>query len=201
MQDTASSPAPTPAEVQTDTSGTGTAQSGTRAGRPRGAGGDRPARGAARLSSLSGADAARLFASRRAGQRPPADVTQTAGVLLAALPVGALQAYMVWAALDAGVPDRFTASMWTLVVGAAVVGAALAGTAIPVRRAVPAPWWAARVLSAVALVGAAAALRLAAQLADTPLMLVGVLSALLAITANIALWSTEVRRWCGARDV
>jgi hypothetical protein len=49
-----------------------------------------------------------------------------------------------------------------------------------------------------ALVGAAAALRLAAQLADTPLMLVGVLSALLAIIANIALWSTEVRRWCGA---
>jgi hypothetical protein len=125
-------------------------------------------------------------------------VSQTAGVLWAALPVGGLQAYMVWAALDAGVPDRLTASMWTLVVAAALVGAGLAATAIPVRRAVPAPWWAARVLAVAALVGAAAALRLAAQLADTPLMLVGVLSALLAIIANIALWSTEVRRWCGA---
>jgi hypothetical protein len=125
-------------------------------------------------------------------------VSQTAGVLWAALPVGGLQAYMVWAALDSGVPDRLTASMWTLAVVAVLVGAGLAATAIPVRRAVPAPWWAARVLAVAALVGAAAALRLAAQLADTPLMLVGVLSALLAIIANIALWSTEVRRWCGA---
>ncbi|KOX22298.1 hypothetical protein ADL05_03910 [Nocardiopsis sp. NRRL B-16309] len=145
-------------------------------------------------------DVRRLFTSRRAGQRPPADVRQTAGVLLAALPVGALQAYLVWAVLDAGVPDRFQTPMWTLVVGAAIVGAALAGTAIPVRRAVPAPWWTARVLAGIALLGAAHALRLAAQFADTPLMLAGFLSAMLAITANIALWSTEVRRWCGARD-
>ncbi|WP_304451580.1 hypothetical protein [Nocardiopsis sp. YSL2] len=211
MHETVSSPAPTHAEVQTDQAETdaartdaaqgGTAQDGgVRADKPGRA--DAARRAALRmrdgLASLPRVDAGRLFASRRAGQRPPADVTQTAGVLLAALPVGALQAYMVWSVLDSGVPDRFLAPMWTLVVGAAVVGAALAGAAVPVRRAVPAPWWAARVLSGVALLGAAAALRLAAQMADTPLMLAGFLSAMLAITANIALWSTQVRRWCGA---
>ncbi|MFE3459755.1 hypothetical protein ACFXKD_19610 [Nocardiopsis aegyptia] len=204
MHDSVSSPAPAPAEVQTDKNDSSDhAEAGDpRADGPRAAATGRrvPLRIPAGLTSLPRVDARRLLTSRRAGQRPPVDVTQTAGVLLAALPVGALQAFLVWSVLDSGVPDRFLAPMWTLVVGAAVVGTALAGTAIPVRRAVPAPLWTARVLAVVALFGSAAALRLAAQFADTALMLAGFLSAMLAITANIALWSTEVRRWCGARD-
>ncbi|NYJ36612.1 hypothetical protein [Nocardiopsis aegyptia] len=224
MHDSVSSPAPAPAEVHTDKNDkpdqaeaadtrSGAAPTdepttdGPRAAEPTAddsravaAGRRVPLRIPAGLTSLPRVDARRLFTSRRAGQRPPADVTQTAGVLFAALPVGALQAFLVWSVLDTGVPDRFLAPMWTLVVGAAVVGAALAGTAIPVRRAVPAPLWTARVLAVVALCGSAAALRLAAQFADTALMLAGFLSAMLAITANIALWSTEVRRWYGVRD-
>lgn len=111
-------------------------------------------------------------------------------------PAYALLAYQSWAMLDAGVPGRVVSDLWVLLVLSALVALGLVALALPVRRAGHVLWRASQFGALVALVVAVSALNIAAQLADTPMLLVGLLAAFFAIIVNIALWSTNVRRWC-----
>ena len=141
------------------------------------------------------ASTAALVAVRRPGVRPPLDVRQTCVLMFALVPAYGLLAYIAWDS-RAGLPAEYAGDLLTLMVVAAVVGVALAALAVPVRRGGHVLWRTAQFVAMVALGLTLATLHMAARLADTPLMLVGLLGALASIAANIALWSTEVRRWC-----
>ncbi|MBR8740754.1 hypothetical protein DSY14_03280 [Nocardiopsis sp. MG754419] len=105
-------------------------------------------------------------------------------------------AYLSWTMLSEGAPSVVVSDLWLLLVVASLVALGLAGLAMPVRRAGYVLWRASQFGSLVAFGTALFALFLAARLADTPLLLAGVVVALFAIIVNIALWSTNVRRWC-----
>ena len=107
-----------------------------------------------------------------------------------------LLAYQAWAMLDAGVPGSVVTDLWTLLVLSSLVALGLIALALPVRRAGHVLWRAAQFGALVALGVAVSALHMAGKLADTPMLLVGLLVAFFAIIVNIALWSTNVRRWC-----
>lgn len=155
-----------------------------------------PASPAPRPLGTALASAAGLVAVRRPGVRPPQDVRQTSALMFAAAPVFALSAYLVWDRLDAGVPGRFSGDLWALLVVSVLLGLFVAALAVPVRRGGRALWRAAQVGGVAALGVALAALFTAARLASTPLLVAGSLMALAAIVVSIALWSSEVRRWC-----
>ncbi|WP_285733442.1 hypothetical protein [Nocardiopsis sp. ATB16-24] len=147
-----------------------------------------------RLASVRASTAA-LVEVRRPGVRPPLDVRQTCVLMFALLPAYGLLAYVAWDS-RAGLPAEHAGDLLTLMVVAISVGAVLAALAVPVRRGGHILWRTAQFVAVVALGLTLATLHMAARLADTPLMLVGLLGALASIAVNIALWSTEVRRWC-----
>nr|WP_026117609.1 hypothetical protein [Nocardiopsis alkaliphila] len=107
-----------------------------------------------------------------------------------------LLAYQSWSMLDGGPPASMVGDLWLLLVMAVLVGLGLAALALPVRRAGYVLWRSAQFGALVALGTALFALYLAARLADTPLLAVGMPVVLGAIIVNMALWSTSVRRWC-----
>ncbi|OKI15325.1 hypothetical protein A6A08_11755 [Nocardiopsis sp. TSRI0078] len=117
--------------------------------------------------------------------------------MLAVLPAYGLLAYLAWERAGSGLPESFADDLDTLMVCAALAGLAPALLALPVRRGGHVLWRTAQVVAVAALGVALSALYMAARLADTPLLLAGALVAAAAIVVNIALWSTEVRRWCG----
>lgn len=137
-----------------------------------------------------------LIAAGRPGVRPPLDVRQTCVLMFLAAPTYVLLAVQVWLSLQEGVPRTVAVDLWVLLVVASLVAVTLVGLAVPVRRAAYVLWRSAQCGAVVALAVALGALNLAAKLASTPLLLVGILVALAAIVVNIALWSTEVRHWC-----
>lgn len=151
---------------------------------------------APRPFSVVPAPGASLIAAGRPGARPPLDVRQTCVLMFLAASTYVLLAVQVWSGLREGVPESVTVDLWTLLVVASLVAVVLAGLAVPVRRATYVLWRSAQCGAVVALVVALGALNLAAKLASTQLLLVAALVALAAIVVNIALWSTEVRRWC-----
>ncbi|MFD3687609.1 hypothetical protein ACFWTE_22675 [Nocardiopsis sp. NPDC058631] len=155
-----------------------------------------PATSALRPLDAALASAAGLVAVRHPGVRPPQDVRQTCALLFAVAPVYVLSAYLTWDRLDSGVPDGFVAGLWALLAVTVLVAAFLAAVAVPVRRGAPALWRSAQAASVVGLGAALAALYCAARLASTPLLVAGLLTALAAVVVCIALWSSEVRRWC-----
>ncbi len=116
--------------------------------------------------------------------------------MLVTAAVYVLLAYRTWTMLDAGVPGPVVTDLWTLLVVASLVALGLVALALPVRRAGYVLWRAAQFGSLVALGVAVSALYVAARLADTPMLVVGLVVAFFAIIVNIALWSTNVRRWC-----
>ena len=137
-----------------------------------------------------------LLAARHPGVRPPQDVRQTCVLMFVAAAAYGLLAYQAWALLDSGAPGPVVTDLWFLLVVAALVALGLAVLAVPVRRAGHVLWRASQFGALVALGVALTALHMAAKLADTPMLLVGLLAALFAIVVNIALWSNNVRRWC-----
>ena len=137
-----------------------------------------------------------LLAVRHPGVRPPLDVRQTCVLMFVSALAYGLLAYQTWSMLDGGVPAPVVGDLWLLLVVAALVALGLAALAFPVRRAGYVLWRSAQFGALVAFGTALSALYLAAKLADTPLLLAGMLVALAAIVVNIALWSTNVRRWC-----
>jgi hypothetical protein len=147
--------------------------------------------GAARVGALG------LVAVRRPGVRPPLDVRQTCASMLAAVPAYGLLSYLAWDLSVSGLPEEFADGLRFLMVASVLAGVVLAALAVPVRRGGHVLWRAAQAGAVVALGVSLSALYTAARLADTPLLLAGTLAAVAAIVVNIALWSTEVRRWCG----
>ncbi|NYH51604.1 FtsH-binding integral membrane protein [Nocardiopsis arvandica] len=147
--------------------------------------------GAARVGALG------LVAVRRPGVRPPLDVRQTCASMLAAVPAYGLLSYLAWDLSASGLPEEFADGLRFLMAASALAGVVLAALAVPVRRGGHVLWRAAQAGAVVALGVSLSALYTAARLADTPLLLAGTLAAVAAIVVNIALWSTEVRRWCG----
>jgi|SRR5690625_3120276 len=137
-----------------------------------------------------------LIAAGRPGVRPPLDVRQTCVLMFLAAPTYVLLAVQAWSCLEDGVPKTVVVDLWVLLVVASLVAIALVGLAVPVRRAIYVLWRSAQCGAVIALMVALGSLNLAAKLASTPLLLSGALVALAAIVVNIALWSTEVRRWC-----
>ncbi len=107
-----------------------------------------------------------------------------------------LLAYHAWTMLDTGVPGAVVTDLWVLLVVSSLVALGLIALALPVRRGGHVLWRAAQFGSVVALGVAVSALHMAARLADTPILVVGLVVAFFAIIVNIALWSTGVRRWC-----
>lgn len=151
---------------------------------------------APRPFSVVPAPGASLTSAGRPGVRPPLDVRQTCVLMFLAAPAYVLLAVQVWLSLQEGVSGAMTVDLWALLVVASLVAVVLAGLAVPVRRATYVLWRSAQCGAVAALVVALGALNLAAKLASTRLLLLGALVALAAIVVNIALWSTEVRRWC-----
>lgn len=155
-----------------------------------------PISSASRPFSVVPAPRQSLLAARRSGLRPPQDVRQTCVLMFVTAAVYVLLAYQSWSMLDAGVPGPVVTDLWILLVVAALVALGLIALALPVRRAGYVLWRAAQFGALVALGVAVSALNMAARLADTPMLLVGLVVAFFAIIVNIALWSTSVRRWC-----
>lgn len=137
-----------------------------------------------------------LLAARHPGVRPPLDVRQTCVLMFVCAALFGLLAYQTWSMLDSGPPASLVGDLWLLLVVAVMVGLGLAALALPVRRAGYVLWRSAQFGALVALGTALFALYLAARLADTPLLVVGMPVILGTIIVNIALWSTNVRRWC-----
>ncbi|WP_223830346.1 hypothetical protein [Nocardiopsis quinghaiensis] len=152
---------------------------------------------ALRFLSSAWANALGLVAVRRPGVRPPPDVRQTCVLMFAVMPAYGLLAYLSWDRTASGLPGDFVDDLRVLTAAAVLVGVLLAVLAVPVRRGGHALWRAAQVGAVAALGVALSTLHMAARLADTPLLLAGILVAAAAIVVNIALWSTDVRRWCG----
>ena len=155
-----------------------------------------PTASAARPFSVVPAPRQSLLAARRPGVRPPRDVRQAFTLMFVAAAAYALLAYQVWALLDAGAPGPVVTELWFLLVVAALVAIGLIASAVPIRRGGYVLWRASQFGGLVALGVALGALHMAAKLANTPMLLVGLLAALFAIVVNIALWSSNVRRWC-----
>jgi len=155
-----------------------------------------PAAPAVRPLDAALASAAGLVAVRRPGVRPPQDVRQTCALMFAVAPVYALSAYLAWDRLGSGVPDRFVVGLWVLLAVTVLVGVFLSAAAVPVRRGARGLWRSAQAASVVGLGLALSALYCAARLASTPLLVAGLLTALATVVVCVALWSSEVRRWC-----
>lgn len=83
-----------------------------------------------------------------------------------------------------------------LAVASVFSGLALILLAVPVRRGRSVPWRAAQATAVVAMGTALFGLHMAAREANTPMAAVAAAVAVAAVAVNIALWSTEVRRWC-----
>lgn len=137
-----------------------------------------------------------LLAAGHPGVRPPLDVRQTCVLMFVAAVLYGLLAYLVGSMLSEGVHASVTTELWLLLAMTVLVGLGLVALALPVRRAGHVLWRASQAGSLFAFGTALFTLFLAARLADTPLMLAGIVAALFAIVLNIALWSTGVRRWC-----
>lgn len=155
-----------------------------------------PTTTASRPFSVVPAPRRSLLAARHPGVRPPQDVRQTCVLMFVSAALYGLLAYQAWNVLDSGPPTAIVGDLWLLLVLSALVGLGLATLALPVRRAGHVLWRSAQTGALAALGVALLALYLAARLADTPLLVVGVPVTLGAIIVNIALWSTNVRRWC-----
>jgi hypothetical protein len=155
-----------------------------------------PLSSASRPFSVVPAPRQSLLAARRQGLRPPQDVRQTTVLMFVTAAVYVLLAYQSWSMLDAGAPGPLVNDLWLLLVVASLVALGMTALALPVRRAGHVLWRAAQFGALVALGVAVSALYVAARLADTPVLLVGMAAAFAAIVVNIALWSTGVRRWC-----
>ncbi|PDP88261.1 hypothetical protein CQJ94_07140 [Glycomyces fuscus] len=151
---------------------------------------------ASRILGSARASAAGLLARRHPGVRPPRDVRQTCVLMLAALPAYGALAYLAGDRVLSGAHEDAVGGLWALAAAAALVGVALAALAVPVRRGGNVLWRAAQCGAVLGLGVAPAGLYAAARLVDTPLLLAAVLVAVAAIVVNIALWSTEVHRWC-----
>lgn len=155
-----------------------------------------PTPSASRPFSVIPTPAESFTAVRRPGVRPPQDVRQTCLLMFAAAPVYFLLAFQTWTVLDASPPGAVARDLWFLLVVAALVGAALAALALPVRRGIYVMWRSAQFGAVVALGVALFTLHQAAKMASTPMLAIGLGVTLTAIVVNMALWSTEVRRWC-----
>lgn len=137
-----------------------------------------------------------LLAAGHPGVRPPLDVRQTCVLMFVAAALYGLLAHLVGSMLSEGVHSRVETELRLLLVMAALVALGLVALALPVRRAGHVLWRASQIGSLIAFGAALFTLFMAARLADTPLMLAGIVAALSAIVLNMALWSTNVRRWC-----
>ena len=155
-----------------------------------------PTSSAARPFSVVPAPRQSLLATRRPGVRPPQDVRQAFTLMFVTAAAYGLLAYQAWALLDAGAPGPVVTDLWLLLAVAVLVALGLVALAVPVRRGGYVLWRASQFGGLVALGVALAALHMAAKLADTPMLLAGLLVTLFAIVVNIALWSSNVRRWC-----
>ncbi|WP_017571911.1 hypothetical protein [Nocardiopsis halotolerans] len=122
---------------------------------------------------------------------------QTCVLMFAAVPAYGFLAYLAGDRMLSGPSEDLVGGLRVLMVLAALVGLVLAALALPVRRGGDALCRAAQVTAVVGMGVAPAGLYTAARLADTPLLLAGLLVAAVTIIVNIALWSTGVRRWCG----
>ncbi|MBB5492537.1 hypothetical protein [Nocardiopsis metallicus] len=137
-----------------------------------------------------------LLAARRAGVRPPQDVRQTCVLMFVTAVAYVGLGYQAWTMLEAGAPGPVVTDLWILLVVSGLTALGMAALALPVRRAGHVLWRSAQFGALVALGAAVSALHMSARLADTQMLLVGLLVSFFAIIVNIALWSTNVRRWC-----
>ncbi|MDE3720914.1 hypothetical protein PWG71_05900 [Nocardiopsis sp. N85] len=128
--------------------------------------------------------------------RPPLDVRQTCVLMFVAAPVYGLLGYLTWSLFAADVPEGVVGDLWILLALTILAGAASAALAVPVRRGDHALWRVSQAIALCALGVALFALYISSKLAVTPLLMGALLAAVTAIMINIALWSTEVRRWC-----
>lgn len=145
--------------------------------------------------------AADLVAERHPGVRPPLDVRQTFALMFTVIPVHGLLGYLLWELLDDGLPSAVGNDLRTLLVVTACSALLLAALAVPVLRGGHILWRLAQAGALVALGNGLGALQVSSKLADTTLLLGALLAVLTTVVLNIALWSTEVRRWCGAVPV
>ncbi|MDT0332079.1 hypothetical protein [Nocardiopsis lambiniae] len=128
--------------------------------------------------------------------RPPLDVRQTCVLMFVAAPVYGLLGYLTWSLFAADVPEGVVGDLWILLALTILAGAASAALAVPVRRGDHTLWRVSQAIALCALGVALFALYISSKLAVTPLLVGALLAAVTAIMINIALWSTEVRRWC-----
>lgn len=156
-----------------------------------------PVSPASRILGTARSSAAGLLAERRPGVRPPRDVRQTFALMLVAVPAYGLLAYLAGDRMLSGAHEDAAEGLRALMVTAALAGVALGALAVPVRRGGNALWRTAQIGAVAGMGVAVAGLYAAARLVDTQLLLAAVVVAVAAIVVNIALWSTEVHRWCG----
>ena len=116
--------------------------------------------------------------------------------MFAAAPVYGLLGYLAWSLFSADIPQGVVGDLRILPALAILAGAASAGLAVPVRLGVHILWRIAQVVALFMLGTALFGLHIASTLAVTQLLAGALAAAVAAIVVNIALWSTQVRRWC-----